>query len=224
MSDKGVVLVSGGMDSLVTAAIAVSECQETYFLHLQYGQKTEERELVAFNQIKDHYHPEKFLISIISYLKQIGNTSLIDRDLPVESLLHSDELPSTYVPFRNAHLLAIAASWAETISANRIYIGAVEEDSSGYPDCRETFLTAFNRAIALGTRNIVPITIKAPLLHLSKKEIVIKGHEMNTPFHLSWSCYQENEIACGVCPSCRLRLKAFREAGIKDPILYKELK
>ena len=224
MSNKGVVLVSGGMDSLVTAAIAVSECEATYFLHLQYGQRTEERELKAFHQIKEFYRPAGFLVSNISYLKQIGNSSLIDTELPIESTLDPEEIPSTYVPFRNAHLLAIAASWAETLSANRIYIGAVEEDSSGYPDCRETFLTAFNRAIALGTKNIVPVTIKAPLLHLSKKEIVIKGKELNVPFQFSWSCYQENDLACGVCPSCRLRLNAFRDAGIKDPIPYKLLK
>jgi 7-cyano-7-deazaguanine synthase len=126
----------------------------------------------------------------------------------------------TYVPFRNAHLLAIAVSWSEVIGANRIYIGAVEEDSSGYPDCREVFYQAFNKVIETGTRPDTRAEIITPLIHMNKSAIVKKGVELGAPFHLTWSCYQNNESACGRCESCALRLKGFREAGVKDPILY----
>jgi 7-cyano-7-deazaguanine synthase len=220
MKDRAIVLLSGGMDSLVTSAIAVKDCKETNFLHVKYGQKTEERELKAFSEIKDHFQPVDSLICKIGYLKQIGQSSLLDENLPIETEAEKGRVPNTYVPFRNAHLLAIAASWAEVISAGRIYIGAVEEDSSGYPDCRESFLSAFETAINQGTKGLFPIEIIAPLLHLTKKEIVLLGKELNVPFQHSWSCYQENEIACGKCGSCQLRLKAFREAGLIDPLPY----
>ncbi len=224
MINKGIVLLSGGMDSLVTAAIAAMECSEFFYLHVKYGQRTEKKELAAFHRIRSHYNPVNYLICDLSYLKKIGNSSLLDESLPLETDLSNGQVPSTYVPFRNAHLLAIAASWAETIEAGSIYIGAVEEDSSGYPDCRETFLTSFNDAINKGTKGQHAITIRAPLLHLSKKEIVLKGKGLQVPFRDSWSCYLENELACGKCPSCLLRLKAFREAGLDDPIPYRIVK
>lgn len=217
---KGIVLVSGGLDSLVTAAIANSECDELYFLHLNYGQKTEKRELVAFHKIVKHYHPETDLIVDISYLKQIGGSSLIDKKLAIKDSANSDAVPDTYVPFRNAHLLAIAVSWAEKIAADRIYIGAVEEDSAGYPDCRESFYQAFQTAVNTGTKDITNVKIITPLIHKNKAEIVRIGKNLTAPFQFSWSCYRENKIACGTCDSCVLRIRGFKKAGIKDPISY----
>lgn len=219
---RSIVLVSGGMDSLVTAAIAQQESSELFFLHVNYGQRTEQRELKSFKLIEEHYQPKDVLICDIEYLKQIGKSSLIDKSMSLEDDDKSAKVPSSYVPFRNAHLLAIATSWAETIEVNRIYIGAVEEDSSGYPDCREVFLTAFNQALNLGTKVDYPIEIKAPLLHLRKKNIVLRGLNLKAPFHYSWSCYKENEVACGKCASCLYRLKAFHEAGVIDPLPYRK--
>jgi 7-cyano-7-deazaguanine synthase len=237
VSEKAIVLVSGGMDSLVTVAIAAKECEELFFLHVNYGQLTESRELAAFNQLVAHYRPQDTMVCSIDYLKDIGNSSLIDRSIEMDTYkeafdkqqddvkgmkgVEDGTIPNTYVPFRNAHLLAIAVSWAEVIGANRIFIGAVEEDSSGYPDCREIFFKTYNEMIKYGTKNEIPIIIRTPLLHKSKKEIVLIGSELDVPFQFSWSCYQDNNQACGVCPSCLLRLKAFKEAGITDPILYR---
>jgi len=217
---QAIVLVSGGMDSLVTTAIAKKECEEIYFLHLNYGQKTEKKELEIFHQICEFYQPEDKLIVDISYLKQIGGSSLTDDKIPIKDFDGSNEIPDSYVPFRNAHLLTIATSWAEVIGANRIYIGAVEEDSSGYPDCRESFYQSFEKTIELGTKDETDIKIITPIIHKKKSEIIKLGKELNVPFELSWSCYQNNEIACGVCDSCHLRIKAFKEAGMIDPIPY----
>jgi 7-cyano-7-deazaguanine synthase len=227
--DLAVVLVSGGMDSCVTAAIAGRE-HRIAFLHVNYGQRTEARELRAFREIADHYRAEQRLVVSIEHLKVIGGSSLTDAGIPVpESAVApigadapppAPSIPSTYVPFRNAHLLAIATSWAEVIGARTIYIGAVEEDGSGYPDCREVFYEAFNRAIAMGTRPDTRVEIVTPLIHLKKREIVRKGMELEAPLHLTWSCYQNSEKACGRCESCVLRLKGFREAGVSDPIPY----
>ncbi|MBI5682102.1 MAG: 7-cyano-7-deazaguanine synthase QueC [Deltaproteobacteria bacterium] len=219
-----IVLVSGGMDSLVAAAIASLE-NELAFLHVNYGQKTETRELKAFNDIADFYNVEKRLIVDIAYLKKIGGSALTDETIKVAtsplSTLHPPlSTPTTYVPFRNAHLISIAVSWAEVIKAKRIYIGAVEEDSSGYPDCREIFYEAFEKAIDAGTKPETKIEIITPLIHIKKSAIVKKGIELRAPFHLTWSCYKNEIKACGVCDSCRLRLKGFREAGIQDMIEY----
>lgn len=229
-----VVLISGGMDSLVTAAIANLE-GEMAFLHLNYGQRTEARELKAFNDIADFYRVEKRLVVDVGYLKEIGGSALTDEriEVPIKEGSKSEiynrqssifnlqsQIPITYVPFRNAHLLSIATSWGEVIGAKRIYIGAVEEDSSGYPDCREVFYKAFEKAIDAGTRPETRIEIVTPLIHLKKAEIVKRGVELGAPFHLTWSCYKNNDIACGVCDSCILRLKGFREAGVEDPIPY----
>ena len=232
-----VALVSGGMDSLVTAAIANLE-HEIAFLHLNYGQRTEKRELRAFNDIADFYDVQKRLVVDVNYLKKIGGSALTDekievpikRDLEIANRKSQIEIPPTYVPFRNAHLLAIAVSWAEVIGANKIYIGAVEEDSSGYPDCREVFYKAFEKAIDAGTKPETKIEIITPLIHMKKSAIVKRGLKLNAPFHLTWSCYLppypphgggQGEVACGKCDSCRLRLKGFREAGVDDPIQYK---
>jgi 7-cyano-7-deazaguanine synthase len=226
--DLAIVLVSGGMDSCVTAAIAHGHYRLT-FLHVNYGQRTEERELRAFNEIADHYRAEKRLAVSIEHLKVIGGSALTDTSIPVPETgqlptlnaeLRTDSIPSTYVPFRNAHLLSIAVSWAEVIGASRIFIGAVEEDGSGYPDCRETFYQAFNKVIETGTKPETRIEIVTPLIHLKKSEIVKKGRDLGAPFQLTWSCYQNSDRACGKCESCALRLKGFREAGVDDPIPY----
>lgn len=218
--DKGIVLLSGGMDSLVTAAIAKRECSELYFLHVNYGQRTEERELRSFRKIKMHFKPEDVLIADISYLCQIGGSSLTDISIEVKDHTKSSEMPDTYVPFRNTHFIAIAVSWAEKIGANRIYIGAVEEDSSGYPDCREKYFAALQLAVNEGTKKETEIQLITPIIHLKKSKIIELGSHLKAPFELSWSCYRNNDIACGKCDSCVLRVNAFKEAGMKDPIPY----
>ena len=217
-----VCLVSGGMDSCVTAAIAKAENQEIAFLHISYGQRTERRERQAFNDIADFYAVEKRLDVSIEYLARIGGSSLTDEQIEVsEANLESKEIPTSYVPFRNANMLAIATSWAEVLVANSIYVGAVSEDSSGYPDCRPEFYAAFEKTIEVGTKPETQIKIVTPIIHLSKAEIVEKGIELNAPLHLSWSCYQNEDAACGKCDSCALRLRGFEQASAIDPIKYK---
>jgi 7-cyano-7-deazaguanine synthase len=218
--EKAVILVSGGMDSLVTAAIAARD-NELCFLHINYGQKTEKRELRAFNQIADHYSVVQRLVVDIRYLAQIGGSSLTDSSIEVTKAdLTYTGVPSSYVPFRNANILAIATSWAEVINAATIHIGAVEEDSSGYPDCRQVFYDAFNSVIELGTKPESRIKIVTPIIHLKKHEIIKKGKELNAPFEISWSCYVNEDKGCGECDSCALRLRGFEIAGFKDPIEY----
>jgi 7-cyano-7-deazaguanine synthase len=218
-----IVLVSGGMDSCVTAAIAKSENNEAAFLHISYGQRTEQRERRAFNEIADFYNVEKRLDVSIEYLAKIGGSSLTDEAIEVsEANLESKEIPTSYVPFRNANMLSIATSWAEVLQAENIYIGAVAEDSSGYPDCRPEFYAAFEKTIETGTKPDTDIKIKTPIIHLSKAEIVRKGLELNAPLHLSWSCYRNENSACGTCDSCALRLRGFEQAGEIDPIKYKD--
>jgi len=223
MIKKAVILLSGGMDSLVTTAIAKQENDELYFLHANYGQKTQVKEQECFDNLIDYYQPKGILNVDLSYLKQIGGTSLIDKNVQIKDYdaTNAHLVPDTYVPFRNGNLIVIASSWAEVIGAQRIYIGAVEEDSSGYPDCRESFYKAINKAIDLGTKDDTMIQIKTPVIHKTKAEIVKLGKELNAPFEYSWSCYRNNDVACGTCDSCHLRLKAFQEAGLKDPIPYK---
>jgi 7-cyano-7-deazaguanine synthase len=209
------------MDSCVTAAIARAECGEVAFLHVSYGQRTEARELRAFNDIADHYGVEKRLDVSIEYLAKIGGSSLTDNNIAVtEADLDSTEIPTSYVPFRNANMLSIATSWAEVIGADAIYIGAVAEDSSGYPDCRPGFFDAFQQTINTGTKPDTHIEIRTPIIHLSKAEIVTKGIELDAPLHLTWSCYRSDTLACGTCDSCALRLRGFKEAGSADPIAY----
>jgi len=217
-----VVLASGGMDSAVTTAIA----NQTYglaLLHLNYGQRTAARELQAFEELANFYQVEKTLVADVGHLAQIGGSSLTDTEIEVEEAnLKSKEIPTSYVPFRNANLLAIATSWAEVISATKIFIGAVEEDSSGYPDCRREFYDAFEKVINVGTKPSTQIEIVTPIITLKKHEIVLKGRELAVPFELTWSCYQSEDVACGVCDSCGFRLRGFQKAGLEDPIEYAE--
>lgn len=220
-SERAICLVSGGMDSCVTAAIANDENDELAFLHVSYGQRTEKREREAFEALADHYGVVLRLVISLEHLAQIGGSSLTDPAIAVTPAdLTSRAIPSSYVPFRNSHLLAAAVSWGEVINASAIYIGAVAEDSSGYPDCRPEFYAAFQNVIDLGTKPDTNIRIKTPVIHLKKSEIVQTGLEFGAPLDLTWSCYQASELACGRCDSCALRLRAFREAGVRDPIPY----
>lgn len=217
-----VCLVSGGMDSCVSTAIANQNSDEIALLHVSYGQRTERREQKAFEDIADFYKIQKRLAVLIEYLAKIGGSSLTDKTIKIsEANLENKEIPNSYVPFRNANMLAIAASWAEVLDAGSIYIGAVAEDSSGYPDCRPEFFAAFEKTIETGTKPETRIKIVTPIIHLSKDEIVQKGIELNAPLHLSWSCYRNEDLACGTCDSCALRLRGFARAGVIDPIDYK---
>jgi len=208
------------MDSCVTTAIAAREC-DLAMLHVSYGQRTANRELRSFNDISDFYRASRRMQTGIQYLTQIGGSSLTDEQIKVsQANLESLDIPTSYVPFRNAHLLSIATSWGETIGARRIYVGAVAEDSSGYPDCRPEYYEAFSRVIDLGTKPETHIEIVTPVINLRKAQIVQRGLELGAPLHLTWSCYQASDAACGRCDSCALRLRGFREAGAVDPIPY----
>lgn len=216
-----VCLVSGGMDSCVTAAIAHQENHQLAFLHVSYGQRTEERERRAFEELADYYRVRHRLAVSLEHFAKIGGSSLTDHSLPVSPAnLSGGQIPTSYVPFRNAQLLSIATSWAEVLGASHIYIGAVAEDSSGYPDCRPEFYDAFQSVINLGTRPETQLTIRTPVIALKKAEIVTLGQQLGAPLELTWSCYQGSEQACGTCDSCALRLRAFREAGFRDPVTY----
>ncbi len=228
MCEKGnlaIVLVSGGMDSLVTAAIAHSRNHELAMLHVSYGQRTERREKQAFEEIAAFYEvpAERKLAVSIDYLRHIGGSSLTDVSIPVPNARgDSLHIPSTYVPFRNTHLLSIAVSWAEVIGAGRIFIGTVEPDSPGYPDCREEYFRTYEQLIKVGTRPETQVEIVTPILHMTKNEVLKEGMRLGAPFHLSWSCYLSEGLACGRCESCRARLDAFRQLNLKDPIPYQE--
>lgn len=216
-----VVALSGGMDSCVTAAIA-SQTYNLALIHINYGQRTQARELKAFNDIADFYKVEQRLVVDLAHFAKIGGSSLTDRLMEVEKAdLKNKEIPSSYVPFRNANILCTCVSLAEVIKAEAVFIGAVYEDASGYPDCRPQFFEAFEKAIELGTRPDTKIKIETPIINLSKSEIVKKGVELNAPLHLTWSCYQNEDEACGVCDSCAYRLRGFKNAGLEDPIKYK---
>ena len=219
--NTAVVALSGGLDSCVTATIAAQK-YGTAFAHINYRQRTEKRELKAFNDIADYYNVKERLIVDLTHLAQIGGSSLTDIKIDVsEADLDSKEIPTSYIPFRNTNILSACVSWAEVLGANAIFIGAVFEDSSGYPDCRPDFFKAFEDVIEQGTKPETSIKIITPLIHLSKAEIVKKGVELQAPLHLTWSCYQNEDEACGVCDSCALRLRGFQLAGIEDPISYK---
>jgi 7-cyano-7-deazaguanine synthase len=212
-----IALVSGGLDSCVAAAIAAGQ-GEVAFLHLNYRQRTEARELAAFAAIADHYRAGRRLVVDVSFLQEIGGSSLIDPALPVPEG-ETEGVPSTYVPFRNANLLAIGVAWAEVLGARSVYIGAHEQESQ-YPDCRAGFFAAYNQMIAQGTRPGAGIRVETPLIELDKGAIVRRGMELGAPLHLTWSCYQRGDLACGRCHSCRLRLEGFVQAGLPDPIPY----
>jgi 7-cyano-7-deazaguanine synthase len=223
---KAVVLLSGGMDSCVCAAIAIQAhgAESVALLHAGYGQRTQNRERQAFESIADFYRVQHRLVVQLDHFRAIGGSALTDRGIAVpehEQISDSpsaNEIPLTYVPFRNAHFLSVAVSWAEVIGAQSIYIGAVAEDSSGYPDCRPEYYRVFQELILVGTRPESNIEITTPVIALKKSEIIRKGIELGAPLHLTWSCYQSEDLPCGVCASCLLRTRAFAESGAIDPI------
>jgi 7-cyano-7-deazaguanine synthase len=224
-AERAVVLLSGGMDSCVCAALAARDYQ-TAAVHVSYGQRTEARERQSFLAICQQLKIQDKLLVRNDALRAIGGSALTDENIAVpttDAASHAigHEIPVTYVPFRNAHFLAVAISWAEVLGAGKIFIGAVEQDSSGYPDCRPAFYEAFNQVIKTGTKEGA-IEIVTPLIRLRKPEIVRMGLELGAPFDLTWSCYSRQDQACGVCDSCVLRLRAFAAAGTRDPIPYAE--
>jgi len=216
-----IVLLSGGLDSCVTTAIA-NEKHTIALLHVGYSQRTQSQEYKSFRAIANYYKvPEIRIFSTkLDYLRKIGGSSLTDPDIPVDKDNTNKHVPMSYVPFRNTHLLSIAVSWAEVIKAEKIYIGAVQQDSPDYPDCRAEYYDAFNRLVEVGTKPATNIKVVTPLLNMNKSEIVKKGIELGAPLRLTWSCYERNDMACGRCQSCTLRLKAFADAGVEDKINY----
>jgi 7-cyano-7-deazaguanine synthase len=231
-TSKAVVLLSGGMDSCVCTAIARERHgrENIALLHAGYGQRTQERERRAFEAIADFYgvSASRRLAVQLDHFLAIGGSALTDARIAVpENELgapgpHGSSIPVTYVPFRNAHFLSVAVSWAEVTGASAVYIGAVAEDSSGYPDCREEYYQVFQELVRVGTRPETHIEIATPVIKMKKSEIIRRGIELGAPLHLTWSCYQSEERACGTCDSCLLRLKAFAEAGVPDPIPYRQ--
>jgi len=222
MKPTAVILLSGGLDSCVTCAAAQNEF-EPALLHLDYGQRTAAKERECFEAIADYYQvpPERRLLVRTDLLEQIGGSSLTDRGQPVEAAdLSRPDIPRTYVPFRNSHLLAAGVSWAEVLGARPVFLGATEVDGSGYPDCRGEYFDAFQKVVAEGTRPESQIAIRTPLLGLAKGEIVRRGLELNAPLDRTWSCYLRTDLACGRCDSCAWRLKGFADAGATDPIPY----
>jgi 7-cyano-7-deazaguanine synthase len=218
-----VVLLSGGMDSTLTAVIARKESDEVCAIHFNYRHRTESRELQAFNDVCDKLEITKRLVVDAEVLRQIGGSSLTDESIPVSKAdLSATDIPSSYVPFRNGTFLSIATGWAEVLGAGRIYIGAVEEDSSGYPDCRKIFFEEFEKAINLGTKPETKITVMTPVIAMKKSEIVKRSIELRAPLELTWSCYKSEDEACGECDSCALRLRGFELAGAVDPLLYRK--
>jgi len=221
---KAVVLLSGGMDSCVCAGIANRDYRLA-LLHASYGQRTERREREAFDAIADFYGVAERLVVRFDAFRQIGGSALTDASIAVpesgKALEKDAAIPVTYVPFRNAHFLSAAVSWAEVSGAKAIFIGAVAEDSSGYPDCRPEYYHAFQNVIREGTKAETRIEIVTPVIAMRKSEIIRRGMELGAPLERTWSCYQDEDEACGVCDSCRLRLQAFREAGTNDPIPYR---
>jgi len=235
---KAVVLLSGGMDSCVTAAIARST-HEVALLHAGYGQRTQQRERQSFEAMADFWQvpAAQRLVVQLDHLAQIGGSALTDQRIAVPEDGHGiaavaaasgqgrqdagDAIPVTYVPFRNTHLLAVAVSWAEVLGATAVFIGAVAEDSSGYPDCRPEYYRAFQEVVRVGTKPESRIEIHTPVIAMKKSEIVRRGIELGAPLHLTWSCYQFEDEACGMCDSCRLRLQAFQQAGCHDPLPYR---
>lgn len=219
-NNKAIVLLSGGMDSLVTAAIAAKENSELYFLHASYGQLTQAKELHSFEQIATHYRAKDRKVIELSWLRNLGGSRLTDADFEATEETAAKSFPDTYVPFRNPNLICMAVSWAEVVGAECIYLGVVEDDSSGYPDCSKSFIQAMQKTIDVARGVSHPIQLRAPVIDMSKSEIISLGMKLRAPFELSWSCYFASDKACGKCDSCRLRLNAFAKAGYKDPITY----
>lgn len=223
IKELAVVAVSGGLDSCITTAIANEE-YNLALVHINYGQKTESKELESFHKIADYYKVEKKLVIDFTHFQKIGGSSLTDKSIVISKAdLTNTKVPTSYVPFRNANILSACVSWAEIIKASVIFIGAVHEDSSGYPDCRPEFFKSFEETVNLGTKPETNIKIKTPIINLTKQEIIKLGKELNAPLELTWSCYSNEDEACGVCDSCALRLRGFQSLGIVDPIIYKEI-
>jgi len=218
--EKAICIISGGMDSALAAKIAKDIGYDIIAIHFNYAQRTQNKELEAFNLIASDLEVKEKIVIDLDFFKQIGATALIDTNIEVPTDGIKPGVPITYVPYRNGIFLSIAAAIAQKYLAKKIFIGVVEEDSSGYPDCRESFIEAIQKAINLGSNDNFNIEIVAPLIHLSKKDIVKKAIESGVKLEHTWSCYKSEDRACGVCDSCRLRLKGFKEAGIKDPIDY----
>lgn len=220
--DLAVILISSGMDSVTVASMAMEQGFDLAFLHLSYGQKTQQKEFECFEKICDFYKipKEKRLKVDLHFLQKIGGSSLTDESIEVSHYKgDSNDIPSSYVPFRNAHIISTAVSWAEILKANKIFIGANFEDSPGYPDCRPEYYKAFNQLLSVGTKD-ASITIETPIIYMSKAEIVKEAIRLKAPLELTWSCYAREDKACGKCDSCALRLRGFKEAGYKDPISY----
>lgn len=220
--EKVIVLLSGGMDSLVCAGLATRDYKDVYALHMNYGQKTSSRERISFDEICNYYKIplEKRKVIDMTFLQQIGGSSLTDEKIAVKTYQGDSEvIPDSYVPFRNSIILSLAVSWAEVVGATKLFIGANYEDSPGYPDCRPSYYEAFNKVIKEGTK-AGNIEILTPVINMKKRDIVLKGKELNVPFAMSWSCYKSSAKACGQCDSCALRLRGFKEAGMTDPIDY----
>ncbi len=220
---RAVVIVSGGMDSAVALAIAKSQGYELITLHFNYNQRTQKKELECFYKLSKALNATNSYVIDLPFFEQIGASALTDHSIDVPTIGIQDGVPVTYVPFRNGIFLSIASAIAEKEKAKAIYIGVVEEDSSGYPDCRESYIKAMQKAINLGTKDDTNIEIKMPLVHMKKSQIIKKALELKVPLEFTWSCYKDEDVACGVCDSCRLRLNGFSEAGLKDPIPYKDI-
>ncbi|MGM0518829.1 MAG: 7-cyano-7-deazaguanine synthase QueC [Campylobacterota bacterium] len=219
---KAICILSGGMDSTLASYIAKNDGYEIIAVHFNYGQRTQDKELESFNSIcEDLQIKEKYEIDI-PFFTQIGANALTDRsiDIPISGI--ENGVPVTYVPFRNGIFLSITAAIAEKENATAMYIGVVQEDSSGYPDCTDEFIETIKKAINIGTKKTTHIDIITPLVHMTKAQIVTKSLELNVPLEHTWSCYQESNEACGVCDSCRLRLNGFKIANATDPIKYKD--
>ena len=217
---KAVCIISGGMDSALVAKIAQNEGYSIIALHFNYGQRTEKKELESFRKISDKLGVVESYEIDLDFFKQIGASALIDDSLEVPTDGIEEGVPITYVPFRNGIFISIATALAEKHGAEALFIGVVEEDSSGYPDCRDTYIKSMEESINLGTKDETKLEIKMPLVHMQKSEIVVKALELNVPLEDTWSCYKNEEQACGVCDSCRLRLNGFKKAGVVDPIRY----
>ena len=220
MSQRCVCIISGGMDSALSAKMAQVEGYEIIALHFNYGQRTESKELECFRKIAASVNAAESYEIDLPFFEQIGASALTDKSIDVPTGGLEEGVPVTYVPFRNGIFLSIAAAIAEKHAAQALFIGVVEEDSSGYPDCRESYIKEMQRAINLGTKEETNLEIKMPLVTLKKSEIVKKSLELGVPLEYTWSCYKSEELACGECDSCRLRLKGFAEAGSADPIDY----
>ncbi len=220
MDKRAVCIISGGMDSALAATIAKNEGYEIIGVHFNYGQRTQRKELECYKKIIEDLGATKSHIIDLPFFKEIGSTALIGDELDVPTDGIKPGVPVTYVPFRNGIFLSIAAAIAQKYDAQALYIGVVEEDSSGYPDCRESFINTMNSSINLGLRDETELKIETPLIHMSKEEIVANSIELDVKLEHTWSCYKNSDKACGLCDSCRLRLKGFEKIGIKDPIVY----